>query len=317
MEAVSSFAGVPRAVFKRCSLWARALRLPFVLVTLVSAGAGAAFAWYASGVFSFSDFLFTVIILISAHLGANLSNDYFDHLSGNDEANRVFTPFNGGSRVIQEKLFSPDLIKGASGLFFLIAIVFGIWFAWVRDLWEWLWLGALGVGIGFFYTARPLALAYRGFGELGIAVAFGPLVVGGAYLAQTGHWNNDIWFLALPLGLLTAAILLLNEVPDRSADASVAKKTLVVRLGMSRSAWLYAGFFCIAYAGIVLGIFFGALPNWSALSFLTLPGAFLLVRSLLHRKEQAEQNAFLSLSRGTVLLQISFSLLLLTGILLA
>ncbi len=291
----------------------RVCRLPFLSVTILSAIVGAAFAFSQSRLFDWNAFFFGIVIVSAAHLGANIANDYFDHLSGNDEANSVFTVFNGGSRVIQKGELAPQSVLLAALLCFGIACTAGITFVQISGRWEWLWLGVLGVGLGFFYTTRPVAFAYRGFGELAVAIAFGPLVVGGAYLLQAGEWGSDIWFVALPLGLLTMNILLINEVPDRFADSAASKRTVVVRLGSHVSAWVYMTTLLLAYVIFLFGIFLRTLPLWCGLVFLSLPLAVWLGKSVFERVDRTEQNAFFTVSRGTVVLQELFAFLCLIG----
>ena len=88
----------------KLALWIKATRMPFLTATLVPVVLGGAAAWHDFNVFSWPLFFLASFGAIFIHLGVNLSNDYFDHISGNDEANKAPTPFSGGSRVIQEKL---------------------------------------------------------------------------------------------------------------------------------------------------------------------------------------------------------------------
>ena len=299
------------------ALWMRAVRFSFIFVTIVSASVGASAGYFLSGTFHFPIFLWSLVVLVSAHFGANLSNDYFDHLSGNDAVNKRFTLFNGGSRVIQEGLLRPQAILRAAIFSFSVSIGSGIYLLWTFQRWEWLWIGVLGISIAFFYTARPIAFVYHGIGELAIVIAFGPLVVGGAYLAQAWAWSNSLWLVSLPIGLLAAAILLINEVPDREADALAKKQTLVVSFGSSRAIQIYASFFIAAYAMVSLATFLEMLPITSLLVFLTFPGSIWLVREAYRQRESEERGAFISVCRGTILLQITFSLFLIAGLLLA
>jgi 1,4-dihydroxy-2-naphthoate octaprenyltransferase len=112
--------------------------------------------------------------------------------------------------------------------------------------------GLAGVACAWWYHAPPLRLSYRGLGELAVALCYGPLIAAGTYVVQRGTVPGWVVLAALPLGLLIAGFLLINELPDVRADASVGKRTLVVRLGTARAARALALLVAVAFAGIVL-----------------------------------------------------------------
>jgi 1,4-dihydroxy-2-naphthoate octaprenyltransferase len=156
--------------------------------------AGTGYAWWTDRTFSPARFLLAAAGLCCLHLAANLLNDYFDHLSGNDAANRRFSPFNGGSRVIQDGLLEPvSVLK--MGLSFLAAgVVIGGVFTFLTRSPVIPLIGAVGLISIVGYTAKPLAIGYRGFGELLVGLNFGPLSVLGAAFVQTGRvdWTT-LW----------------------------------------------------------------------------------------------------------------------------
>jgi 1,4-dihydroxy-2-naphthoate octaprenyltransferase len=108
--------------------------------------------------------------------------------------------------------------------------------------------GILGIALAFGYHAAPARLSYRGLGELAVAFCYGPLVVAGTYLVQRGRMPAWVVAASVPLGLLIAAFLVVNEFPDARADAGAGKRTLVVRLGPRRSARLFAAVLGTAFA---------------------------------------------------------------------
>jgi 1,4-dihydroxy-2-naphthoate octaprenyltransferase len=128
-------------------------------------------------------------------------------------------------------------------------------------------LGLVGIALAFGYHAAPVRLSYRGLGELAVAFCYGPLVVVGTYLVQRGRTQTRVVGASLPLGLLIAAFLIVNEFPDARADAGAGKRTLVVRLGPRRSTRLFAGVIGMAFAltvalpllGAPAGIWFGTI----------------------------------------------------------
>lgn len=201
------------------------------------------------------------------HLGANMLNDYFDHRTGNDAANRKFSPFNGGSRVIQEGLLRPMQIL-RTGIGFLIgALASGAALTFLMRSPIVPVLGLIGLTSGVGYTAAPFAWGYRGIGELVVGLNFGPLAVLGSAFVQTGRLDWETLWIGFPIGCLIAAVLLVNEIPDLEADASVAKKTWSVQFGEKPSVILYGVLVLSSFLVCVLGIVLRILP-WTCLAIL-------------------------------------------------
>ena len=194
---------------------------------------------------------FTLFGIFSIEVAKNASGEIFDFDSGVDQAvtleNR--TPFSGGKGVLVDALLTRrQLVSVAVGMYFL-GISSGLFIVFYREP-SVLWLGMIGVGAAYMYNAPPLKLAYRGLGELAVAVCYGPLICGGTYLVQQGTLTPQVLALALPLGLLIGAFLWINEFPDYQADKVSNKKTLVVCLGSKVASRVFAGI--LGTAGIIL-----------------------------------------------------------------
>jgi len=114
------------------------------------------------------------------------------------------------------------------------------------------WPGITGVALAYFYHAPPLRLSYRGLGEAAVAIAYGPLICAGTYLVQRGTIPAGVVLAAVPLGILIAAFLWINEFPDYVADALSGKRTLVVRLGRPPAARWFAGLGIAAAVALAL-----------------------------------------------------------------
>jgi 1,4-dihydroxy-2-naphthoate octaprenyltransferase len=127
-----------------------------------------------------------------------------------------------------------------------------------------LWIGIAGIAIGVVYTAPPLKLVYRGLGEIAVALGFGPVMMLGAYVVQTGRLAWEPFVLSLVPGILIALILFVNEIPDRRSDAEAGKRTLPVRFSPDavRTGYLVAAL--AAFAVIAGGVAGGLLP-WPTL----------------------------------------------------
>src|SRR3989338_7681286 len=202
----------------KLKLWLRALRAPFLTATLVPVILGSAAAWHDFDVFSWPLFFLALIGAVFIHLGVNLSNDYFDHVSRNDEANKTPTMFSGGSRVIQEKLIPAKHILAAAILLFVFGIIIGLYLKFILPGNMVIILGAIGIFLGLFYTAPPFKIGYNGFGEIITGIGFGPLMVLGSYFVQAKAITQSSFFISIPVGILIALVLFINEFPDYEAD---------------------------------------------------------------------------------------------------
>jgi 1,4-dihydroxy-2-naphthoate polyprenyltransferase len=259
----------PRLSFGWLTL--RATRLPFLSATFIPVFIGLAIAaWH--GYFDLSTALLTVVGSASVHLGVNVANDVFDARLGADEKNVNPTQYSGGSRVIQYGLVSLRDMTLISAAFYAIAIAVGLMLWLMRPSAALLVIGVLGVLISLFYTAPPFKLVYRGLGEIAVAVGFGPLMVVGAYVVQSGgRLSAEPFVASIPIALLVAMILYVNEVPDRSADARAGKRTLPVRLPRPAVINLYLVAVLAAFAVVVVGVVLGILPIPALLVLLGLP----------------------------------------------
>lgn len=251
--------------------WRMALRVPFLTASLIPVLLGTAIAWFTGGTFYWGFFLLTLLAGLLIHIGSNVINDYSDHRSGNDEVNREFVrPFSGGSRVIQLGLLTPVEVLSGALLAFLFSSLIGFYLAWARGPLI-LVLGAIGLISGLFYTGGPFNWAKRGIGELMVGLNFGILMTLGAYYVQTQSFSWLPVIAAIPVSLLIAAVLYINEFPDFTADKQVGKNTLVVRLGRARAVILYAVMMLAVYLSIGVGVVTGVLPLTALLGLLTLP----------------------------------------------
>jgi 1,4-dihydroxy-2-naphthoate octaprenyltransferase len=140
-------------------------------------------------------------------------------------------------------------------------------------------LGVLGLACAYFYNAPPVRLSYRGLGEIAVGFCYGPLIACGAYLVQRGTISRSVLILSIPLGLLIAAFLFVNEIPDRRADGSTGKRTLVVRLGARRAAVVFGGILASAFA-LLFAIPLAGLPLGLALGVIAAVPAFFAARDL-------------------------------------
>lgn len=293
----------------RFGLWVRALRAPFFTAAVVPVVIGTAVALQETGAFSLLFFALALAGAVAAHAGTNLGNDYYDHKSGNDEANRAPTPFSGGSRVIQEGLIPASRIFSASVTSFLVAAAIGIYF-YATFGFPILVIGAIGVAMGFFYTAPPVRLGYRGLGELFVGLGFGTLIVAGSYYVQAAALSGTAFIASAPIAILIAMVLLINEFPDHDADKKVGKRTLVVILGKKRALRLYHSMVVLAYALVGILAVPGIYPIYTLAVFLTLP---LAAKAIRISGKNYDTHYILPANAATVMAHLFFGLLFAAG----
>ncbi len=254
------------------------LRAPFFTASAVPVLLGAALAYARTGHLDGLLFWLTLAGVMLLHAGANTANDYFDHLSGNDAANtRFIRPFSGGSRLIQKGLLPPFHVLALSLSCLAAGSLIGLYLAW-RAGGLVLALGTIGGLAGFFYTAPPFKLGYRGWGELVIGLTFGLLPVAGTYYVQTSTLPPGILAASVPVALLVTAILFVNQFPDYEADRAVGKWNWVVRLGPAGARPLYAVLMLLWPLALAVDIGLRLLPLSTAWAFIGLVPGLIAIR---------------------------------------
>ena len=288
-------------------LFLRATRLPFLTATFVPILLGLAVAAWSNG-FNWWLALLTLIGGACIHLGLNVANDVFDTTSGADAANVNPTQFSGGSRVVHYGLLSLRTIALLSLGFYAAGIAIGVGLAALRG-WDLLWLGVAGALLSFFYTAPPLKLVHRGLGEIVVALGFGPIMTLGAYFVQAREYDLEPLLVSIPVGILIALVLYVNEVPDRPADASAGKRTLPVRLSKDVVVNGYAAAVALAFGLIVVFAVTGWIVRPALIAVAAAPLALPVYRALKSSYEQPyalmpamAKNIQLHLATGVLLL---------------
>ena len=267
------------------------------------------------GAFSWPAFLLALVGAASVHIAANTWNDMYDWQSGADKINHdYFLPYSGGSRAIELGLITErGLMKIALGAI-AVAFACGLGIAALGSPVV-LPLGLLGALAAWTYTAPPLRLiARRGLGELLIGVAFGPLLSVGAVAAVTGSIDPIAALLGIPVGLLTTAILWINEFPDAPSDALAGKTHLVVTIGTSAARWGYVALIAVAFGTLAALVALGALAPTALLALITLP---LAIRSTYILFREYRSRALVRANVGTIILQGAFGFTLACGILIS
>ena len=257
--------------------WVQASRAPFFVATFIPLFIGWSMAVKSSGVVRPGRFLLVLFGSLIVHLITNLANDYFDHLTGTDAGESI-----GGSRVIQEGKISPrTMLKVIIGLYiiafaiaFVIVFQFGLYLLSIP-----IFFAAFS---SYFYVAPPIKYGYHGLGELFVGINMGPVMVVGTYWVVTEGPAMAPLLVSIPVGLLVAAILYYQSLPDMTTDEAAGKITLAVRLGRKGAFWGLVIFFVLIYAAIVCLVITGFLACYALFSLVTVLIFAKLVRIVLN-----------------------------------
>lgn len=303
-----------KATPNKMKIWLAEVRAPFFTATIVPILLGATIAWARTGTFHLGLFLLTLLGGLLLHTGTNVANDYFDHRSGTDDVNVEFVrPFTGGSRMIQSGLLTPrEVLSGALAAFALACLV-GLCLTYVRGPLI-IVLGLIGIFCGFFYTAPPFNLVSRGIGEFFIGLNFGVLMTLGSFFVQAGHLAWEPVVASIPVGLLIAGVLYINEFQDAPADGAVGKAHLVVRLGRRKAAVGYLALLVATYAVIVFAVLLRITSPFTLIALATLPVAIRAVG--VARAHYDEYLKLVPANAATVFIHLLTGLLLSAGYLL-
>ncbi|HYJ00071.1 MAG TPA: 1,4-dihydroxy-2-naphthoate polyprenyltransferase [Thermoleophilaceae bacterium] len=253
-------------------------------------------------------FVAALIGSVFIQIGTNLSNDYSDARRGADTEDRL-----GPVRVTAGGLMPPRRVLVGTYVAFGVAVLAGIYLTAITGP-ELLLVGAASIAAGVLYTGGPRPYGYEGLGELFVFLFFGVVAVVGSYYVQAQELPWEAFALSVPVGLLAAAILVVNNVRDADTDRRAGKRTLAVRLGRERARQLFAAMLVVSYAVVIAIPLAGGLSWWVALPLLSAPLALPLWKTVAARTDGPSLNAALA---DTGRLLGVFSLLLAAGILLS
>ncbi len=245
--------------------WIQASRPPFYIATIIPLTIGLVL----SRPFSKQHLIMFLWINLAAfmvHLATNLANDIFDHHQGADADKSI-----GGSRVLQEGKIGIGALWIAVILLYFIAGLVAILITWKQDVWL-LWTFILFAFLSsVFYVVPPIKYGYRGLGELFVGINMGPIMVVGSYWAINGYPNWQAFCASIPIGIMVAAILYYQNLPDIESDKKVGKYTLAVRLGQRGAYWGMVAIGVLIYLSIIILVIFKIYSIYAFITLLTLP----------------------------------------------
>jgi 1,4-dihydroxy-2-naphthoate octaprenyltransferase len=260
----------------------------------------------SEGTFRPLRFACALIGSIFIQIGTNLANDYSDARRGADTEDRL-----GPVRVTAGGLMPPRQVLIGTYVAFGVAVAAGAYLIAVAG-WELLLVGVASIAAGVLYTGGPRPYGYEGLGELFVFLFFGVVAVVGSYFVQVERFEWEAFALSVPVGLLAAAILVVNNVRDVDTDRRAGKRTLAVKLGRTGARRLFAAMLLVSFAAPIAIWAAGGLSAWILLALLAAPLAVPLMRSVGTRTDGPSLNRALAACGQLLAL---YSILLAAGVL--
>jgi 1,4-dihydroxy-2-naphthoate octaprenyltransferase len=307
--------GLLISILSPIKIWAKAIRLPFITVSVLAVAVGAATAYYENNNFSWLYFLLSTLGIFAFHASADLFNDFFDYTSGTDDINIQKTPFSGGSRMIQYKLFTPTRVLTGAIFFLLVTIGIGFYLNFSVKGNIILYIGLIGAFLGIFYVGLPFKLAHYGLGEIAIFISFGPAIVFGSYYLHAEIFSWFPIFISFLIGLLISLILFVNQFPDFEADKAAGKHNWVVRFGKKSSSYIYVAAMSIAYILLIIYVALQILPLLSLIILVSLP--LPIKASIITLKKHENYLEMIPASATTIFTCLNYSSLLILSLIIS
>ena len=236
---------------------------------------------------------------ILIQIATNFANDYFDFINGADTEDRI-----GPTRATQAGLIKPHQMKWAFIITFALTLPI-IAYLTVRGGMPVIWIGVTSIASGILYTGGPKPLGYMGLGDIFVFVFFGPIAVAGTDYVQSLTWSTNGLLLGAACGLLSTAILVVNNLRDRETDAVVGKNTLAVRFGETFARVEYTLCFLLTL-GII--VYFGLQRSWTFIALLALIPSIPLQRSMWTESGRALDPNLGKTAKILILFSILFSI---------
>ena len=263
--------------------WLRAIRLRFLLASVIAVSNGIALALWKNKQIDLSDAILTFVGVICLHASIDLLNDYWDYKRGIDTATRR-TKFSGGTGVLPENLLKPGNVYSVGLIFLLIGTLIGMYFVVIRGIMIALLLGFAILSVYFYSTS----IVNLGLGEAFVAIK-GTLIVVGSYYVQTSSIGVGVVYVGIIMGILSASVLFVNSFPDYQADRSRGRRTLVILLGRQRAVKIFPWMILCTYVLIIAGIFLGYLKIYSLASLISAPFAVSAIKRISKSYQDVEK----------------------------
>ena len=274
------------------SVWLRAIRIKFLLASVIAVSLGLSLAWYAGSSIDVFHALLTFAGVISLHASVDLLNDYWDFKRGIDTKTKR-TKMSGGTGVLPEGLLKPKSVYLAGIGFLILGSIIGIYFVIIFGI-------AIGVILGFailsvyFYSTK---IVNWGLAEVFVTIK-GTLIVIGTFFIQSQGIDDFTIFAGIVVGLLSSLVLFVTSIPDHDIDKEKGRRTLIIIFGKPNAVKTFSIFPILTYGVIIFGVITGLFPVYSLIVLLAKP---FLILAMWHLKDsEKSENMLISSMTNTL-----------------
>ncbi|HEY7696468.1 MAG TPA: prenyltransferase [Nitrososphaeraceae archaeon] len=255
-------------------LWFRAIRIKFILASIIAVSNGIAISYWKTGTIDPGYALLTYFGIMCLHISVDLLNDYSDFKRGID-TNTKRTRYSGGTGVIPENLINPNIIYFAGVIFLILGGLTGLYFVTIKGIVILILLSFAIISI-YFYSTN---IVNAGLGELFVAIK-GCMIVMGTYYIQSDTIDLTSVFVGIIVGLLSSVVLLVTSFPDYDADKKGGRRTLVILSGRENSVKIFIAIITVTYGMISGAAILNIIPIFSTIGLLSIPFAVKAISKL-------------------------------------
>ena len=258
------------------SVWLRAIRIKFLLASVIAVSLGLSLSWYAGHSIDIFHAMLTFAGVISLHASVDLLNDYWDFKRGIDTKTKR-TKMSGGTGVLPEGLLKPKSVYLVGIGFLILGAIIGIYFVTIFGITIGLILGFAILSV-YFYSTK---IVNWGLAEVFVTIK-GALIIIGTYFIQTQNIDDFTILAGIVVGILSSLVLFVTSIPDHDVDKEKGRRTLIIIFGKSNSVRTFLIFPILAYGIIIYGVVSGLFPIYSLIVLLAKP---FLILAILHLKD--------------------------------
>ncbi len=274
------------------SVWLRAIRVKFLLASVIAVSLGLSLAWHSGHPIDILHALLTFAGVISLHASVDLLNDYWDFKRGIDTKTKR-TKMSGGTGVLPEGLLTPKSVYIVGIAFLILGAIIGIYFVIIFGITIGLILGFAILSVIFYSTK----IVNWGLAEVFVTIK-GTLIIIGTYYIQSQSIDDFTILAGIVVGVLSSLVLFVTSIPDHDVDKEKGRRTLIIIFGKANAVKTFLIFPILAYGIIIYGVVSGLFPIYSLIVLLAKP---FLIMGILHLKDlEKSENILLSSMTNTL-----------------
>ena len=268
------------------SVWLRAIRVKFLLASVIAVSLGLSLAWHSGHPIDILHAILTFAGVISLHASVDLLNDYWDFKRGIDTKTKR-TKMSGGTGVLPEGLLTPKSVYIVGIAFLILGAIIGIYFVIIFGITIGLILGFAILSVIFYSTK----IVNWGLAEVFVTIK-GTLIIIGTYYIQSQSIDDFTILAGIVVGVLSSLVLFVTSIPDHDVDKEKGRRTLIIIFGKANAVKTFLIFPILAYGIIIYGVVSGLFPIYSLIVLLAKP---FLIMAILHLKDlEKSENILLS-----------------------